>query len=111
MKIMPLIAAVALCAAFSAAQGSNMAWKTQKASETRSARCEAEVREMAQVFRLRLQVVQPDILSLSTLDRPADQLRRIRAVYSIDMRGTGKETLEQTESLLNLHFNLCMQGA
>lgn len=107
MRIMPIIAAVALSAAFSAAQGTTMAWKDQKPVETRTARCTEEVREMASVFRLRVQVMQPDILDLMTLDRPAEQLKRIKAVYSIDMRGYGPATLSQAEALLQLHFTMC----
>lgn len=110
MRIMPLIASIALCAASAAASGTTMAWKDQKPVETRTARCESEVREMASVFRLRLQVVQPDLLELMTLDRPADQLRRIRAVYAIDLRGRGKDSLAQANLLLNMHYSLCMQG-
>lgn len=62
---------------------------------------------MAQVFRLRMQVMQPDILDLMTLDRPADQLKRIKAVYSIDMRGYGPTTLAQAEALLQMHYQMC----
>lgn len=109
MRIMPLIAALSLSATFSDATGTNMAWKDQKPVETLTARCTAEVREMAQVFRMRLQVVQPNILDLMTLDRPADQLKRIKAVYSIDMRGYGPATLAQAETLLQMHYTLCKE--
>ncbi|ABK00198.1 p54 [Xanthomonas phage Xop411] len=111
MRIMPLIAAVSLCAASAAASGTNIAFSHKAASETLSERCEGEVREMAQVFRLRLQVMQPDLLELMTLDRPADQLKRIKAVYSIDMRGYGPATLAQAEALLQMHFELCKNSA
>ncbi|AAP58721.1 53L [Xanthomonas phage Xp10] len=111
MRIMPIIVALSLCAASAAASGTTMAWKDQKTLETRSERCEGEVREMAQVFRLRVQVMQPDLLELMTLDRPADQLKRIKAVYSIDMRGYGPATLAQAEALLQMHFELCKNSA
>ncbi|KOR54416.1 hypothetical protein ADT27_00780 [Xanthomonas oryzae] len=110
MKIMPVIASLSLCAAFSAAQGSTMAFSHASASDRVTERCTKEVQEMSQVFRLRLQVVQPDLLELMSLDRPEDQLRRIRAVYSIDMRGTGQATIAQAESLLTMHYAICVKG-
>ncbi|WBK39692.1 hypothetical protein [Xanthomonas phage L522] len=54
--------------------------------------------------------MQPDILELMSLDRPAQQLFRIRSVYSLDMRGKGKDTLAKAESLLTMHHALCMQA-
>ncbi|BAE72759.1 hypothetical protein [Xanthomonas phage OP1] len=107
MRIMTLIAAMSLCAASSAVSGTNIAFSHKAASDGVTERCTAEVQELGQVFRLRLQVVQPDILDLMTLDRPAQQLKRIQAVYSIDMRGYGHETLAQAEALLQMHLELC----